>query len=192
MSDRIASQVAFLEEIDRLKTVLRASHLHDGSRRENSAEHSWHVALFALVLAEHASDEVDPLRVLKMLLLHDIVEIDAGDMPIHGGGDPAKKARLEKAAADRIFALLPADQAADFRALWDEYEDGDTADARFARAMDRFQPPLSNLANGGGTWAEYNVTYPQMEARVAPAIRKGTPALWAWLGPQLERYFGAA
>ncbi|MFC4668440.1 HD family hydrolase [Seohaeicola nanhaiensis] len=186
---RIDAQVAFLAEADRLKSVLRASHLIDGSRRENSAEHSWHVMLYAFVLAEHAPEGVQVDRVLQMLLLHDIVEIDAGDAPIHGSVDHAAMAAKEAAAADRLFGLLPPEQAARFRALWDEFEAAETPDAQFAKAIDRFQTPIANLASGGGTWAEYRVTMDQMDSRVGQPITRGAPGLWAWLRPQIAAFF---
>ncbi len=192
MSERISAQVTFLAEADRLKSVLRASMLHDGSRRENSAEHSWHVMLFAVVLAEHAAEPVDVGRVLQMLLLHDLVEIDAGDNPIHGAVDHAAQEAAELAAADRIFGLLPDDQAKTFRAIWDEFEAAKTPDAKFAKAIDRFQTPLANLANGGGTWADYNVSFDQLERRVGTKVRQGAPALWAYLRPILSRHFDVA
>jgi len=135
MTKRIEAQIAFLREADKLKSVLRASRLIDDSRRENSAEHSWHIMLFALVLADQAYPDVQIDRVLKMLLLHDLVEIDAGDAPIHGAVDHVAMAAKEQAAADRLFALLPDDQAAEFRALWDEFEAATSADAKFAKAI---------------------------------------------------------
>lgn len=192
MSDRIAAQIAFLSEADGLKSVLRASRLHDGSRFENSAEHSWHVALFALVLAEHADPAVRIERVLKMLLLHDIVEIDAGDHPIHGKVDHAAQKAAELAAADRLFGLLPADQRASFRALWEEFEAAETPDAVFAKSIDRIQTPIANLANGGGSWSDYGVSYDQLETRVGVPVTRGAPGLWTWLTPRLKAWFGAA
>jgi len=189
MPERIDAQVAFLSEADKLKSVLRASKLHDGSRRENSAEHSWHVMLFALILAEHASEPVDVNRVLKMLLLHDLVEIDAGDNPIHGAVDHAAQEALEAEAAERIFGLLPADQRDEWHALWSEFEAAETADAKYAKAIDRFQTPIANLMNGGGTWTDYNVTFDALERRVGVPIRGGAPDLWDWLRPALERHF---
>ena len=188
--ERLEAQIAFLTEADRLKSVLRASRLIDSSRRENSAEHSWHVMLYAAVLADHAPEGVRIDRVLRMLLLHDIVEIDAGDAPIHGTVDHAAMAAKEAAAADRLFGLLPADQAADFRALWDEFEAAHSPDARFAKAIDRFQTPIANLASGGGTWAEYGVTMDQMDARVGTPIGRGAPGLWAWLRPRIAAFLG--
>ena len=190
MSARLDAQFAFLREADKLKTVLRASRLIDGSRRENSAEHSWHIMLYAMVLAEQAGPDVEISRVLKMLLLHDLVEIDAGDAPIHSNVDHAAMALKEQAAADRLFALLPDDQARDFRALWDEFEAAISPDAVFAKSIDRVQPPVANLASGGGTWNAYNVTLEQLDKRVGVPIRRGAPGLWDWLKPQLQAFFG--
>ena len=147
---RLDQQMAFLSEVDRLKSILRATTLCDGSRMENSAEHSWHIALYALVLAEHSETPLDIGKVIKMLLLHDIVEIDAGDAPVFGDHDADAMALLEQAAADRIFGLLPDDQAHEFRALWEEFEANQTPEAQFAKSIDRMQPPMQNLASGGG------------------------------------------
>lgn len=189
MTERLDRQIAFLLEADRLKTVLRAQPIADGSRRENSGEHSWHLALFALVLADQAEAGVDIDRVIRMLLLHDLVEIDAGDHPIHGSHDRAAQEAAERAAADRIFALLPADQAAPFRALWDEFEAGASSDARFARALDRVQPPLLNAAAGGGAWRAHGVTLDNIDTRVAPAALRGAPALWAYVRARIAPLF---
>lgn len=189
MYDRLAAQIAFLSEADKLKSVLRASQLHDASRFENSAEHSWHVMLYALVLAEQAAPEVQVDRVLKMLLLHDIVEIDAGDNPIHGDVDAAAQDAAEQTAADRLFGLLPDDQRDNFRALWDEFEAAETPDAIFAKSIDRVQAPISNLANGGDGWRTYDVTFEQLETRVGTPVQKGAPGLWTWLRPKLSAFF---
>ncbi|MEP6266483.1 MAG: HD domain-containing protein [Paracoccaceae bacterium] len=189
MTDRLTAQFAFLSEADKLKSVLRASKLHDASRFENSAEHSWHVMLYALVLSDQAAPEVDINRVIKMLLLHDIVEIDAGDNPIHGDFDSAVQEAEEKLAADRLFGLLPEDMAIEFRAIWDEFEDAETPDAVFAKSIDRVQTPVGNLANGGGTWRDYDVSYEQLESRVGTPISKGTPNVWTWLQPKLKAFF---
>ncbi|CUH30994.1 hypothetical protein JSE7799_00894 [Jannaschia seosinensis] len=189
MNIDLDAQMAFLMEADRLKSVQRATRLADGSRVENSAEHSWHLTLFALTLADHAPDEVSIDRVIRMLILHDLVEVYAGDTPIHGIASATQEAD-EAAAADRIFGLLPASQGAAFRALWDEFEAGQTRDARFARALDRFQPPNLNLANGGGSWTEYDVSEAQVRARVGTRIERGAPALWAWLSPRIAAFFG--
>jgi len=189
---RLDRQLRFLVEADKLKKIDRATPIADGSRPENSAEHSWHLALFALVLGEHARDKVDTARVAAMLILHDLVEIDAGDHPIHGQVDYAAKEAEERAAAERLFGLLPEDQGAAFRALWEEFEAAETPEAQFAHALDRTQPPLLNLASNGGSWAEYDVTPEKIEARVAPPIRRGAPALWDHLGPHIRAFFAGA
>ncbi|MCW9042807.1 MAG: HD domain-containing protein [Pseudopelagicola sp.] len=189
MSDRLDAQLAFLDEADRLKSVLRASTLLDRSRRENSAEHSWHIALYALILAEHANRPVAIDRVIRMLLLHDLVEIDAGDTPIHGAHDAAAKEAEEIAAANRLFAILPQDQGAELRALWDEFEAGESDDAIFARAVDRAQPCHGNLVTGGGSWLEYDVTEAQLETRVGRKVKRGAPALWAHIQRRVHAWF---
>jgi 5'-deoxynucleotidase YfbR-like HD superfamily hydrolase len=189
MTGRLAAQISFLSEADALKSVLRASRLIDNSRRENSAEHSWHVMLYALVLADQADPDVQIDRVLKMLLLHDIVEIDAGDAPIHGTVDHAAMAIKEAAAAKRLFGLLPPDLAHEFLGLWQEFEAARSSDAIFAKAIDRVQTPIANLANGGGTWADYDVSLDQIDDRVGVPIRRGAPRVWAWLRPRLVDFF---
>lgn len=190
MSAELDARMAFLMEADRLKSVLRATRLADGSRPENSAEHSWHLALFALTLADHAPDDVSIDRVIRMLILHDLVEIDAGDTPIYA--DNGTQAIDERAAADRLFAFLPVSQGAAFRALWDEFEAAQTADARFAKALDRFQPPNLNLANGGGSWADYGVCERDVRTRVGERIERGAPDLWSWLSPRIAAFFAGA
>ncbi|MEO9862784.1 MAG: HD domain-containing protein [Yoonia sp.] len=189
---RIDAQFAFLTEADRLKSVLRATKLCDSSRFENTSEHSWHVALYALVMAEHAAKPVDITRVLKMMLIHDLVEIDAGDTPIHSAAarNPGAQAAEEKIAADRIFGLLPDDQRDDFRALWDEFEAAETDDAIFAKSIDRVQPVISNLETGGQSWTEYNVSRVQVEDRVGAKVSRGAPALWSALRTRLDDWFG--
>ncbi|WP_245190982.1 HD domain-containing protein [Jannaschia formosa] len=183
--------MAFLMEAGRLSAVTRATRVVDGSRFENSAEHSWHLALFALTLAPHAPDGVCIDRVIRMLLLHDLVEIDAGDVPFfaEGAADSAGQVEAEARAAERIFGLLPEDQGRAFRALWDEFEAAETPDARFAKALDRFQPPNLNLATGGGSWNDYNVDEARLRDRLGPRIDRGAPALWAWIAPKIAGFF---
>lgn len=192
-ADRLQAQFAFLNEADKLKSVLRATTLVDGSRPENSGEHSWHLALYALVLADQAGPGVDLSRVIRMLILHDLVEIDVGDVPIHSANGSAHGSAdiraAEQRAADRIFGLLPADLAREFRALWDEFEAAETPDAVFAKSLDRVQPVMANLMSGGGTWKTYNVTADQLESRVGQKIARGAPALWDWLRGQTQRFF---
>ena len=189
---RIDAQLAFLTEADKLKTILRGTTLCDGSRRENSGEHSWHIALYAMVMAEHATRPVNIDRVIKMLLIHDIVEIDAGDNPIHGNHDPVEMDAIEKAAATRIFGLLPSDQATAFRALWDEFEAAETDDAVFAKSIDRVQPVISNLETDGGTWPEYKVTAAQLQSRVGVKVEGGAPAIWDALKSRIDAWFDKA
>ena len=189
MNTRLDAQMAFLNEADKLKSVLRATTLCDGSRHENSGEHSWHIALYALILREHAPDGVDINRVIKMLLLHDLVEIDAGDAPIFGDHDISVMEADEAKAADRIFALLPDDQNQNLRAIWDEFESAQTPDAVFAKSLDRFQPPNQNLISNGGSWTDYGVGYEMIEARVGSIIACGAPTLWAWLSPKIKAWF---
>ncbi len=190
-AETLAQQFAFLSEADRLKSVLRGTTLCDGSRKENSGEHSWHVALYALVLAEHATRPVDISRVIQMLLLHDLVEIDAGDNPIHGDHDPAEQELLEQAAADRIFGLLPKQQGQRLRALWDEFECAESDDAIFAKSIDRIQPVIANLETGGGTWPKYDVTPEQLETRVGSKVKRGAPDLWAHIKSRIDTWFAA-
>ncbi len=186
---RLNRQFDFLNEADRLKSVLRATTLNDGARPENSAEHSWHIALYALVMAEHANRPVNIDRVIRMLLIHDLVEIDAGDAPIHGDHDPQEQAAREKAAADRLFGLLPPDQGGRLRALWEEFEAAETDDAIFAKSIDRAQPVMSNLCSGGRSWIDYDVTAAQIETRVGVKISRGAPAVWAHLRDRVAAWF---
>ena len=173
-------QIRFVLEADRLKTVLRQSPISDGSRRENSAEHSWHLALMAVVLAGHAPPGTDLGRVGAMLVLHDLVEIDAGDLFLYSGADAlARQEEAERAAADRLFAILPAPQAAEVRGLWEEFEERRTPEARFARALDRLQPMLLNMLNDGGTWLSHGVPLERVLASVN-LIEEGSASLGAY------------
>lgn len=193
MSDRLEAQFAFLNEADRLKSVLRATTLCDGSRAENSGEHSWHLALYAMVLADQAAPGVDIARVIRMLILHDLVEIDTGDVPIHSAGGQAHASpetqAAEARAATRIFGLLPPDQTAAFRALWEEFEAAATPDASFAKSLDRVQPVMQNIASGGGTWVTYDVTLDQLDARVGTKVARGAPGLWAHVRSMALSFF---
>lgn len=177
VGDRLARQVAFLLEADRLKSVVRRGYVADGSRHENSGEHSWTLALMAIVFAEHAAEPIDVGRVLRMVIVHDLVEIDAGDTYVYDDAGKATQAEREVAAADRIFALLPDTQATELRAAWDEFEHGTTAEARFARSVDRYAGFLLNDASGGRSWRENGVTADRVFAR-NEMIGDGAPALW--------------
>ena len=174
---RLSQQIEFLVEIDRLKSIVRQTLLVDGSRQENSAEHSWHLAVLAMVLAEHSRAPVNLFRVLKMILVHDLVEIDAGDTYCYDEEGNRGKAERENRAADRIFSLLPGDQAAEFRSLWEEFESRQTADAIFAAALDRLQPLLNNFRAGGVMWRKHGIRKEQVYLRNGP-IEDGAPVLW--------------
>jgi putative hydrolase of HD superfamily len=175
--ERLEQQLRFIAEVGRLKGVLRQTMLAGLARRENSAEHSWHLALMATALAEHAPPGADLGRVTQMTLIHDLVEIDAGDLFLYADAEQHERQEAaEHAAADRIFALLPADHAGQVRALWDEFNERQSPTARFARALDRLQPMLENLAVGGGSWREHGVTADQVLAKVE-LIEDGSAAL---------------
>ncbi len=163
MSIRLEQQIQFILEIDKLKHIIRRSYLLNNERRENTAEHSWHLAMLALILVEHSNEPVDLLRVIKMVIVHDIVEIDAGDTFLFDPKGNGDKAEREQLAADRIFGLLPDDQTSELRQLWDEFESRDTADSRFANALDRLMPLLHNYYAGGGTWQENGIKSSQIE-----------------------------
>ncbi len=192
LESRINSQVEFLSEIDKLKSIERATTLADKSRKENSAEHSWHTTVFALIFSEHANQNVDLLLAIKMLLIHDIVEIDAGDNPIFGNFNSKDVQTKERKAANRIFGLLPNDQRNDILKIWSEFEESKTPTAQFAKSMDRFQAPIQNLISEGGTWITYEVNYDQVEERVGEKISIGAPKLWAWLKPRLKTFFNSS
>lgn len=178
LAARLQQQLNFLYEIDKLKTVFRRSNLIcDTSRFENSAEHSWHLAFYVLVLAEYANEKIDPLRVLKMVLLHDLVEIDAGDTFCYDLSANIGKQEREILAAKRLFGLLPAEQGAELMQLWQEFEAGETADAKFAVSVDRLQPLLHNYTTGGGSWKRHAIKRNQVDARMQP-IAEGSTALF--------------
>jgi putative hydrolases of HD superfamily len=177
IAERLRQQLTFLIEIDRLKTILRQSPLAAVDRRENDAEHSWHLAMMVVVLAEHSDEQIDVGHTLELVLLHDLVEIYAGDTPLYDDALGADQDAREKAAAELIFGLLPADQGERLRILWDEFEARQTAEARFAKAMDRFQPLLLNWMARGGTWQTPGVTADDIRARKA-VIGDASTALW--------------
>lgn len=178
-NERLERQIAFCREIDKEKQVGRQTYLADGSRKENDAEHAWHMAVMTLLLSEYANHEIDVLRTVSMLLVHDLVEIDAGDTFVYD--EEAKKSQRERElkGAERLFGMLPEDQRDRIRALWDEFEAGQTAEALFARAMDNFQPMLLNAASDGKAWAERGVRLEQVERRNAKTA-KGSAELWTY------------
>jgi putative hydrolases of HD superfamily len=177
--ERLAAQVRFLIEIDQLKTVLRRNTLLAADRRENDAEHSWHLAMMVLLLSEYADEPVDAARTLGMVLIHDLVEVYAGDSFVYDPAELVGQADRERVAADRLFALLPADQATGLRGLWDEFEGRLTPEARFANALDRLQPLMLNYHGRGGTWSIPGVTDDAVRAR-ATAIGDASGGLSAY------------
>ncbi|OIQ26598.1 HD domain-containing protein [uncultured Vibrio sp.] len=178
MNDRLVKQLALVIELDQLKSVLRRTRVKSAQGRlENSAEHSWHVALMAILMEEHANEPVDIARVVKMLLLHDIVEIDAGDTFVYDVAATLEQEEKELAAANRLFALLPSDQGNELLAIWSEFESASSADARFAKALDRIIPMMLNFHNDGQSWQEHNVTAEQA-LTVNSKIALGSEAMW--------------
>ena len=173
----LSKQIDFIKEIDKIKYIQRKTKLFNSDRHENDAEHSWHLAMMALVLAEHSDEPIDILKVLKMVLIHDIVEIDAGDTFIYDTQKNHTNTEQELAAAHRIFGLLPEDQAEEFIEIWKEFEDGVTDEAKFAKSMDRFEPLLQNASNNGGTWTEFNVDYQKVYDK-KKVIKDGSSAIW--------------
>ena len=188
---RLAQQIRFIAEVDKLKNVFRQTLVTGSRRHENDAEHSWHLCLMVIVLAEHANTpQVDILRVLKMLLIHDIVEIDAGDTFAYDTARMAGQHAREALAADRLFGLLPTDQCAEFRALWDEFEARLTPEAKFAAAMDRFQPMLLNCLTEGSAWRMHGITSDRVLARNGHIV-DGATEVWAYAARMIQQAVAA-
>ena len=178
-TDKLQKQVAFIKEIDKVKYILRQSKLFNSNRRENDAEHSWHLAVMAIVLAEHSEKPINLLKVLKMLLIHDIVEIDAGDTFVYDTTKDHNNTEEELAAAQRIFGILPEEQTEELITLWEEFEAAETNEAKFAKSMDRFEPLLQSATNNGGTWVEHDVPYHKVY-NVNKAIKEGSSTIWKY------------
>lgn len=183
--ENLVKQIAFIKEIDKIKYIERRTKLFNSDRNENDAEHSWHLALMAIVLSEYSDAEIDLLKVVKMVLIHDIVEIDAGDTFIYDTQKNHDNTTEETNAAERIFGLLPEKQAKEFIALWTEFEEGVSAEAKFAKAMDRFEPLLQNTSNNGGTWEEFDVRYQAVYGK-KKVIGKGSATLWEYAQQLIE------
>ncbi|MFE3998471.1 HD family hydrolase [Nocardioides sp. YIM B13467] len=171
---RLRAQLEFIAEADKLKTILRASPLAAADRRENDAEHSWHLALMVLLLAEYADEPIDVGHAIKLVIIHDMVEIYAGDSPVFDAAAVVDQVEREIAAAERLFTMLPPDQAGEIRALWDEFEAAQTPEARFCKAMDRLEPMLLNWLNRGGTWGMPGATESRVRAREAGVVAAST------------------
>jgi putative hydrolases of HD superfamily len=185
LDQRLAAQLTFIVEVDRLKTVLRQSPLAAAARRENDAEHSWHLALMVILLAEYADEPIDVGHTVRLVVVHDLVEIYAGDTPLYDTVGAATQESRERAAADRLFGMLPADQAELLRGLWDEFEARGTPEARFAKAMDRLQPLLLNWMARGGTWRTPGVTADVVRARKA-VVAEASGTLGAAVGAIID------
>ncbi|REG91664.1 HD domain-containing protein [Flavobacterium aquicola] len=176
-TDNLLQQINFIKEIDKVKYIQRKTKLFNSDRNENDAEHSWHLAMMTIVLAEHSDVPVDILKVLKMVLIHDIVEIDAGDTFIYDTAKSHSNTDEERIAANRIFGLLPKEQADEFISIWEEFESGQTNEAKFAKTMDRLEPLLQNVSNNGGTWKEFDVPYDKVYDK-KKVIKDGSAAIW--------------
>jgi putative hydrolases of HD superfamily len=184
--NRLLQQINFIKEIDKIKYIQRRTRLFNSDRHENDAEHSWHLAMMTIVLAEYSNTPIDVLKVLKMVLIHDIVEIDTGDVFLHDTTKNHTNTDEETIAAKRIFGMLPTEQAEEFISIWEEFEAGETNEAKFAKAMDRFEPLLQNASNKGGTWAEYSVDY-QRVFDTAYKIKKGSDVIWDYTEDLLDK-----
>ena len=174
---RFEQQIDFLKEADKLKNIIRRNYLCDGNRFENTAEHSWHLALMVMTLAEHANNEIDILKTILMLLIHDLVEIDAGDTYCYDSTENETKAKREEEAANRIFSLLPLDQQQVYHQLWREFEERETPESQFANAVDRLMPLIQNVETGGKTWQKNHISESQVLERWLP-INDGSAVLW--------------
>lgn len=177
---RLEQQISFIVEIDKVKNIFRQTYLADKNRKENDAEHSWHIALMAILLQEYAEEPVDVLRVMTMVLIHDLVEIDAGDTYAYDEDGIATKRERELRAAERIFGILPEDQGQYFRELWDEFEDYQTADSKYAHLLDNFHPLLLNHASGGASWVEHEVKKAQIYKR-NDRIEETSKVIWEYM-----------
>ncbi|MGJ1269784.1 HD domain-containing protein [Sphingobacterium spiritivorum] len=178
-SAELLKQIDFIKEIDKIKYIQRKTKLFNSDRNENDAEHSWHLALMAIVLAGHSNEKIDLLKVLKMVLIHDIVEIDAGDTFIYDMQKNHSNTDEERRAANRIFGMLPVEQGEELIAVWEEFEAGETPEAKFARAMDRLEPLLQNSSNNGGTWNEPGVNYTKVYTKKS-IIKEGAEKIWEY------------
>ena len=175
--ENLLKQINFIREIDKVKYIQRKTKLFNSDRNENDAEHSWHLAMMAIVLLEHSNADIDLLKVVKMVLIHDIVEIDAGDTFMYDTQKDHSNTDEERLAAQRIFGMLPKEQAEEFISVWEEFEAGETNEAKFARSMDRLEPLLQNTSNNGGTWQEFSVTYDKVHHKKS-IIKEGSATIW--------------
>lgn len=185
VTEELLKQIEFIKEIDKIKYIQRRTKLFNSDRHENDAEHSWHLAMMAIVLSDYSDEKIDLLKVLKMVLIHDIVEIDAGDTFIYDQNKSHDNTEEELKSAKRIFGILPHNQAKEFIEIWTEFEDGKTSEAKFARSMDRLEPLLQNTSNQGGTWEEFGVKYDKVYQK-KKVIKNGSSKLWEYAENLLE------
>ncbi|MFC4213549.1 HD family hydrolase [Pedobacter lithocola] len=184
-SNNLIKQIDFIKEIDKIKYIQRKTKLFNSDRNENDAEHSWHLAVMAIILAEHSNRTIDILKVIKMVLIHDIVEIDAGDIFIYDTQKKHSNTDEERIAANRIFGLLPKEQSEELIAIWEEFEAGNTDEAKFAKSMDRLEPLLQNISNHGGTWTEFGVNYDKVYEK-KKVIKEGSDTIWNYAESLIE------
>jgi len=187
MENRLDLQLRFIIEIDRLKHIMRRTRLFDNSRHENDAEHGWHLAMMAMALVEYSNKPVDVNKVVRMVLVHDIVEIDAGDTFLYDEAAGLMKEEAERKAAERIFGLLPDDQALELKSLWEEFEARDSAEALFAAAIDRLEPMMQNALTAGHAWKEHNVRRSQVVQKNRPIVEAGSRELWRFAESLIAR-----
>ncbi len=186
--ERLLKQIEFIKEIDKIKYIQRQTKLFNSDRRENDAEHSWHLAMMALVLAEHSNAPINILKILKMVLIHDIVEIDTGDVFIYDTLKNHTNTEEELKSAKRIFGILPEEQSKELMEIWLEFEEGKTNEAKFAKALDRFEPTLQNDSNNGGTWYDFDVEYQKVHEKTK-IIDKGSTRLWRYSEALINKHY---
>ncbi len=188
VKENLLKDMDFIVELDRMKTILRQTSLINGDRKEDDAQHSWHISVMAMVLSEYANEEIDIFKVIKMLLIHDLVELYAGDTFCYDKKANQDKKERELAAADKVFGMLSGDKGQEMRALWDEFEEMETPEALFAASMDRLQPMLNNYKNGGGTWQKFDVPQSDIYKRISP-VKESSDELWKFVEYMLEDAF---
>lgn len=187
-NERLIKDIEFIVELDKMKSILRQTSIIGEERREDDAQHSWHISLMAMILSEYTNEKVDLLKVIKMLLTHDLVEIFAGDTFCYDEVGNLDKREREVAAAEKIFGMLEADKGKELRALWDEFEEINTAEAKFATAMDRLQPMLNNYHNEGGTWKKFDISQADIYKRISP-VKESSDQLWEFVEYMVEDAF---